>query len=70
MRERKKAWADNFNDVVLNDLDELYYLKDSKFYWILNKTKSKGFFYSFFSLITSFFLGGYRLLEKLKLIRK
>lgn len=70
LKEKEKAWAQNFNPLVLKDLDELYYLKESKFYWILNKTRNKGFFYWFFSFITAFFLFGYRILEKLRLTKK
>jgi glycosyltransferase involved in cell wall biosynthesis len=70
MRERRMAWEKNFNPLVLKDLDELYEIKSSPFFWIINKTRRKRFFYYFFKLITLFFLIGYRILERIMPARK
>jgi glycosyltransferase involved in cell wall biosynthesis len=68
-QERERAWRRNFSTTVLNAIDELYAIRKSKFYWIINKTRKKGFFYFYFSVLTAVLLSGYRMLKFFRLVK-
>lgn len=67
LQEKKRAWALNFSPAVLSELEDLYRIRESKFYWIINKTRHKGFFWFFFSGLTTSCMFFYWLMRKLRL---
>lgn len=69
LAEKERAWSLNFHPLVLRDLEELYTIKDSHFFWIINKTRRKNLFWYFFAGITAVFMFFYRVFGKLRLIK-
>lgn len=66
LTEKRKAWELNFHPLILKDLDELYEIKDSQFFWIINQTRRKNVFWYFFAGITAVCMFFYRVFGKLR----